>query len=299
MKRNSLGLVLTMALAVACARQPASSPAKAVDSRGPSPVAVGSRAPSFVRTSVDGSRIEVPSARHDATILHFGATWSTVDQRLWPRLQEIAYEFPKVQVILVSVDDEAKAARGFAEWGVRYPIVWDKDHELARAYSMTSEPSVYVIDRAGVIRVTLGGYHEGDDLAIEESVRALSGPNEPGATCLKPLRTSSMATCLRQCERFGREATRCGTPDCKAHCDPMACEARCVGSNSDGPRSQALAFCRSHHPNGRGASCVKECHSDEMNDAFHTCRRESAHVAKLDAECEAICGLKACYAKCP
>jgi len=90
-----------------------------------------------------------------------------------PKLQKIETQYSArgLTTIGVSVDDEL---RGLAEYlkdnGVTFATGWDGGHETAQNYKIGTMPTTIVIDREGIVRAVIDGYHDGDDLKIETLV---------------------------------------------------------------------------------------------------------------------------------
>lgn len=192
--------------------------------------APGHVAPPFSCADIHGETVRVPTNR-PVTLLVFWATWSVPDFHLIRAIQPLLEMHPTLAIIAVSVD-EAEAAQSVRESAatlrVHHPIVHDAGHQIASAYRPPTAPTVFVLDKYGVVRFVHTGFHDGDDLAIDDEVRTLFGQDLCAfeeATAKVPPRY-----CLHQCERLGREP-RCPEREapCRAACRGQP-ERRAVGA---------------------------------------------------------------------
>jgi len=70
-----------------------------------------------------------------------------------------AYRDQGLEVVAVNVQEDPAGTEAFVqELGLDLPVLVDLDGTVSTRYRVTSLPTTYVIDRAGVIReVTVGG----------------------------------------------------------------------------------------------------------------------------------------------
>ena len=54
-----------------------------------------------------------------------------------------------------------------------FPVIYDKDSTLSKAYDVSVMPSTVIIDRKGNIRVLHRGYKPGDENEYLDSIRTL------------------------------------------------------------------------------------------------------------------------------
>jgi peroxiredoxin len=254
-----------------------------VDERVPAAPEIGGHAPMFSRIALGGERISVP-AKTPMLVIFF-ATWSEPDMKLVTRMQEVAETFPPLTVLGVGIDDEDRGLLDAARSrGARYPIVWDREHTLAQAYKLESDPETFVIDPSGVIRFIHRGYRDGDADEMEAEIASLVRVD----VCSRPLPTNDGPACFRHCARLSRAEARCAS-------SAEACRQTCAHDNA--PRNAALAVCRRKRPSGREA-CEAVCHGEEMSAAIDACSYHSANQPALREECEATCGIGHCRASC-
>jgi hypothetical protein len=74
----------------------------------------------------------------------------------------------------VNIDDEATLIEDFRKtYGLTYTVEWDRDHRLAGIYRPASEPALYVVDRAGIVRFVHGGWRDDDGSKVADEVYSL------------------------------------------------------------------------------------------------------------------------------
>ena len=98
--------------------------------------------------------------RGHVVVLEFWATWCGACRALLPTLNEWHERFQSRGGLVVSVttDPVSKAARDAAQLGLEYPVLSDPDGSTAQAYQAFALPTLFVIDREGVVRDVSVGY---------------------------------------------------------------------------------------------------------------------------------------------
>lgn len=120
-------------------------------------------------------------AKGKVVIVDFWATYCGPCRKSFPKYQELVDQFGgDLAVIAISVDepgdvDEAKLKDFAKETGVKFSIVWDKEHKTADAYKPPKMPTSFVLDKEGNIVHKHAGYESGEELKIAEEVKALMG----------------------------------------------------------------------------------------------------------------------------
>jgi len=127
-------------------------------------------------------------AKGRVVIVEFWATFCDPCERSFPKYQQLADRFgDSVAVIAISLDEQADVKRGalqqFAQrTGAKFPLLWDQDGAMKRAYAPPSLPTSYVIDQSGAIVHVHVKYESGDADVIAREVedllaRAQAKPN--------------------------------------------------------------------------------------------------------------------------
>jgi hypothetical protein len=154
--------LLSVLLLVACATPNPQSSGWQPPPRADASIAVGDRAPEVVPARV--------------TLVVFWATWSEPSKQMSVKLEEIWKKRRERGFALksVNIDDEATLIEDFRKtYGLTYTVEWDRDHRLAGIYRPASEPALYVVDRAGIVRFVHGGWRDDDGSKVADEVDSL------------------------------------------------------------------------------------------------------------------------------
>lgn len=175
-----LGVLLV--LASGCATS-GSSPAPAAsssagDTAGPSDT--NPRLPDFRLSTIDGDRFVLSEhVGKDVIVISFWATWCVPCLAELPHLSDL-YEREKgngLVVVAVSMDEpntQAEVAPTARRLGLEMPVAIDDEQRAVRLYNKgRNAPMTVVIDRAGQIVKAQAGYNPGDEVRLEEQVKAL------------------------------------------------------------------------------------------------------------------------------
>jgi cytochrome c biogenesis protein CcmG/thiol:disulfide interchange protein DsbE len=143
-----------MLLAVAAGGQGQSAPATAGKAALRAGMRAGMRAPEFVRSDLDGKRIDLASYRGKVVLVDFWATWCAPCLVEIPRLIEMQkrYGAQGFQVIGVSMDDGVEAVRRMPKrYAFDYPVVMG-DARLGERYGgVLGLPVQFLVGRDGRI----------------------------------------------------------------------------------------------------------------------------------------------------
>jgi len=145
---------------------------------GPAPLAAGTAAPAFATRTVGGRPLTLKSLRGHVVLLDFWATWCGPCRMATPTLQSLHGKFAGrgLRVVGMSLDDASTRAGIPAfrrQFGVTYALAYAPQANLrtAMAYHTNQDPnspgtrldrpvppSVFLIDRRGVVRWSQIGY---------------------------------------------------------------------------------------------------------------------------------------------
>ncbi len=118
-------------------------------------------APDLRLQTLNGEMVSLSDLRGQVVILNFWATWCPACRTEMPALDQVyrAYHDQGLEVVAVNVQEDPAGTEAFVqELGLDLPVLVDLDGTVSTRYRVTSLPTTYVIDRAGVIReVTVGG----------------------------------------------------------------------------------------------------------------------------------------------
>lgn len=139
----------TRVVAVPSAGKPAPAPPAAAG-----PAAVGAKAPGFSLPGLDNAVVDLRQfAGKKAVLLAFWATWCPHCNESVPdvnRLHGDGRLSKKVQVLALNFRESPQKVSGFvAAKKVRYPVLLDRDGEVARRYGVVGIPTYVVVSRDG------------------------------------------------------------------------------------------------------------------------------------------------------
>lgn len=133
-------------------------------------------APEFVRTDLNGRRVDLKALRGKVVLLNFWASWCGPCQVELPRFQswQRTYGSAGLQVLTISMDDSDAPARSIVrKLHLDVPVVMGDDR-LGREYGgILGLPITFLINRDGTVAERVEG---GADLvSMEGRVRSLLG----------------------------------------------------------------------------------------------------------------------------
>jgi thiol-disulfide isomerase/thioredoxin len=145
---------------------------------------VGARAPEWIDLQPLGSAPpSVASLRGKVVLLDFWATWCGPCRLLMPRLSamQARYGAQGLRVVGLTTDPAPRVADFTAKMGVAYAVGVDPHGATSSAYDVSVLPTLYVIDKAGVVRDVATGFDPDRDAGLERLVKELLAEPAPPA----------------------------------------------------------------------------------------------------------------------
>ena len=140
---------------------------------------LGAAAPAWrplatVRGSVPGSIAEL---RGRVVVIEFWASWCVACRLTVPTLNawKDRYGAQGLTVLGVTTDSPAVAMEASVELGIDYPVLSDDDAETSRLYKAMALPTLFIIDRQGVVRDVMVGYSSERLVQAEAKLAELVG----------------------------------------------------------------------------------------------------------------------------
>jgi len=127
---------------------------------------VGQAAPDFTLPLLNGETVTLSELRGQPVILNFWATWCPPCVREMPDLQAVFDELDgAVHVLGVSCGEAPDTVSAFIDKnGYTYPIAYDADALLYRAYTLDFIPQTWVLNEEGIIIRYIAGMTNADTL---------------------------------------------------------------------------------------------------------------------------------------
>ena len=145
-------------------------------SRAASAVDVGSTAPDFRLTSLDGKAVSLSDAAktHKAVVVMFIATKCPYSNAYNDRMKSLAAAYDKQGVLFVGINSnktepEAEAREHAKAHGHTFPIAKDPNNKVADLYDAKHTPEVFVVTPDGKLR-----YHGRIDDNSEDAAKVSS-----------------------------------------------------------------------------------------------------------------------------
>lgn len=118
-------------------------------------------APQLAAVQLDGRAFDLAGTPRQAPLLvHFWATWCPVCTLEQDSIQSIAQGHDVITVAMQSGDDQTIQAH-MQENELSFPVINDKDGEMARDWQIIGVPATFIVDSEGVIRFAEVGFTTG------------------------------------------------------------------------------------------------------------------------------------------
>lgn len=117
-------------------------------------VKVGSAAPDFVLTDLEGKKHQFSDYRGKGVFLNFWGTWCKPCEREMPYIERQYQHYKNlgVEVLAINVGESKLVVEKFAEkYGLNFPIVIDKNQQVLHAYDVDPLPTTFLIDKNGKV----------------------------------------------------------------------------------------------------------------------------------------------------
>lgn len=155
---------------------------------------IGTFAPWKPVTTVSGSvPANMTAMRGKVVVLDFWASWCSACRMLSPHLSkwQTTYEKQGLQVIGLTTDEVPVATKAVQALGMKYAVASDANETAMAAYGVKVLPTLFIIDKKGVIRDVSLGFDPTKHADIEKLLKTLLAEPAPAATTTTAAATTS------------------------------------------------------------------------------------------------------------
>lgn len=115
---------------------------------------VGTQAPDFTLTDLEGRPVRLSDLRGKAVLINFWATWCPPCMREMPEMQRLyAARGDEFEILAVNfLEHRPQVIPWVEEYGLEFPILMDVTGEVSSRYGVWSYPTSVFIDKDGIVR---------------------------------------------------------------------------------------------------------------------------------------------------
>jgi thiol-disulfide isomerase/thioredoxin len=137
---------------------------------------IGKPAPEFSLPVVNKNAIvQMKTFTGKVILIDFWATWCAPCKKALPKLSLLQNKYDdKIQVLAISVDDKKSSASKFLnKFKIDLLSLHDTKKSVADVYAVPAMPTLFIVDKKGILRYMHDGYTEADLPDIESEIRKL------------------------------------------------------------------------------------------------------------------------------
>lgn len=137
---------------------------------------LGATAPDFTLKALDGSNLRLAEQKGDIMLINFWASWCGPCIQEMPALDKLAQKYQPmgVQVWGVNVENDSSAAKAYLnKVQVAFPILFDTENTVSKAYQVDAMPTTVILDKDGKVRAVHRGYQPGYEKKYENDIKQL------------------------------------------------------------------------------------------------------------------------------
>ncbi len=126
---------------------------------------IGGLSPDFSLTALDGSTFHLSDTRGRPVVLNFWATWCPPCRAEMPTIQSRSEEWGDALLVVgIEVGEPPNEVQSFVDsFGLTFPVVLDRQGNVARRYQVQGLPTTVVLDADGVVQARhIGAMREQD-----------------------------------------------------------------------------------------------------------------------------------------
>ncbi len=129
---------------------------------------VTKRAPDFTLPSLDGDAVHLSELKGKVVMLNFWSMWCPACRKKLPVIQEVVNKsIPETVVLNIHLGGREETIKNYLEsQGLDLTVLLDKDGSVQNIYNVVETPTVYILDRAGIVRLKNPRFTSAAELAI-------------------------------------------------------------------------------------------------------------------------------------
>jgi peroxiredoxin len=148
---------------------------------------VGTTAPEFTLTDLQGRTQSLSGYRGKVVLLNFWATWCKPCTTEMPAMQAVYDRLKERNFVVLAVnelEDEAKVREHIQAYRHTFTVLLDRDNRVANQYGVYGLPVSVFVDEKGVVQEYIKGGLLTEE-KIQEVVSRIQGQSAPRAAALR------------------------------------------------------------------------------------------------------------------
>ena len=135
-------------------------------------------APDFTLEDMDAKKFSLKEYRGKVVLLNFWATWCPPCRREMPSLERLHQKLKGKDFVVLALNQMEDGDQVFTFTGdlgvdLTFPILFDQESNVSRAYGVLGLPTTYLIDKKGNVRFRAIGGREFDHPDVEKQILQL------------------------------------------------------------------------------------------------------------------------------
>ncbi|MDM3872175.1 TlpA disulfide reductase family protein [Porticoccus sp. W117] len=134
------------------------------------------KAPDFTLKSNSGDNMRLAEQRGNVVMLNFWASWCGPCKQEMPLLDELHKRYSRAGFTIIGVNverDPEDAKRVLRDIPVSFPVLFDTESSVSKAYDVSAMPTTVMIDRDGKIRHLHKGFKPGYENEYRKQIKQL------------------------------------------------------------------------------------------------------------------------------
>ncbi|MGS2723066.1 TlpA disulfide reductase family protein [Porticoccus sp. GXU_MW_L64] len=134
------------------------------------------KAPDFTLKSNSGDNLRLAEQRGSVVMLNFWASWCGPCKQEMPLLDDLYKRYSRAGFTILGVNverDPEDAKRVLRDIPVSFPVLFDTESSVSKAYDVSAMPTTVMIDRDGNIRHLHKGFKPGYENEYRKQIKQL------------------------------------------------------------------------------------------------------------------------------